>query len=98
MREKLIPINEIVEELPLNLELGPISLMKWQLFLQIDQSFQIHRSYGSMLEGEADELKVFFCSRKQEMKSAYKNIISCNGLRSLNERLKLPRFSSFQLL
>ena len=98
MREKLIPINEIVEELPLNLELGPISLMKWQLFLQIDQSFQIHRSYGSMLEGQADELKVFFCSRKQEMKSAYKNIISCNELRSLNERLKLPRFSSFQLL
>ncbi|KAK9011468.1 hypothetical protein V6N11_044318 [Hibiscus sabdariffa] len=32
-------------------------MMKWQLFLQIDQSFQIHRSYGSMLEGEADELK-----------------------------------------
>lgn len=60
MREKLIPINETVEELPLNLELGPISLMKWQLFLQIDQSFQIHRSYGSMLEGEADELKRVF--------------------------------------
>lgn len=60
MREKLIRINETVEELPLNLELGPISLMKWQLFLQIDQSFQIHRSYGSMLEGEADELKRVF--------------------------------------
>ncbi|KAL0379291.1 UNVERIFIED_CONTAM: Cleft lip and palate transmembrane protein 1 [Sesamum radiatum] len=26
----------------------------------IDQSFQIHRSYGSMLEGEADELKRVF--------------------------------------
>lgn len=33
-------------------------MTKWQLFLQIDQSFQIHRSYGSMIEGEADELKV----------------------------------------
>ncbi|RVX21154.1 CLPTM1-like membrane protein cnrB [Vitis vinifera] len=32
-------------------------MTKWQLFLQIDQSFQIHRSYGSMIEGEADELK-----------------------------------------
>ena len=85
-------------EFPLNLELGSNSLMKWQFFLQIDLSLQIHHSYGSMLEGEAYELKVFFCSRKQEMKSAYKNIISCNGLRSLNERLKLPRFSSFQLL
>ncbi|CAB4309012.1 unnamed protein product [Prunus armeniaca] len=40
--------------------LGPISMTKWQLFLQIDQSFQIHRSYGSMLEGEADELKRVF--------------------------------------
>ena len=33
-------------------------MTKWQLFFQIDQSFQIHRSYGSVLEGEADELKV----------------------------------------
>lgn len=60
LRDKLIQINETVEELPLNLEVGPISMMKWQLFLQIDQSFQIHRSYGSMLEGEADELKRVF--------------------------------------
>ena len=59
LRDKLIAINESVTELPLNLEVGPISMMKWQLFLQIDQSFQIHRSYGSMLEGEADQLKVF---------------------------------------
>ncbi|KAL0448278.1 UNVERIFIED_CONTAM: Cleft lip and palate transmembrane protein 1 [Sesamum latifolium] len=60
LRDKLIPINETVNELPLNLEVGPISMTKWQLFLQIDQSFQIHRSYGSMLEGEADELKRVF--------------------------------------
>ncbi|XP_043804556.1 cleft lip and palate transmembrane protein 1 homolog isoform X2 [Manihot esculenta] len=58
LRDKLIPVNETVTELPLNLEVGPISMTKWQLFLQIDQSFQIHRSYGSMLEGEADELKI----------------------------------------
>ncbi|OAY35206.1 cleft lip and palate transmembrane protein 1 homolog isoform X1 [Manihot esculenta] len=60
LRDKLIPVNETVTELPLNLEVGPISMTKWQLFLQIDQSFQIHRSYGSMLEGEADELKRVF--------------------------------------
>ncbi|XVF17023.1 hypothetical protein REPUB_Repub10bG0081100 [Reevesia pubescens] len=60
LRDKLIAINESVTELPLNLEVGPISMMKWQLFLQIDQSFQIQRSYGSMLEGEADELKRVF--------------------------------------
>lgn len=60
LRDKLIQINETVTELPLHLEVGPISMTKWQLFLQIDQSFQIHRSYGSMLEGEADELKRVF--------------------------------------
>ncbi|KAE8663728.1 Transmembrane CLPTM1 family protein isoform 2 [Hibiscus syriacus] len=60
LRDKLIAINETVTEFLLNLEVGPISMMKWQLFLQIDQSFQIHRSYGSMLEGEADELKRVF--------------------------------------
>ncbi|CAA0839280.1 Transmembrane CLPTM1 family protein [Striga hermonthica] len=60
LRDKLIQINETVNELPLNLEVGPISMTKWQLYLQIDQSFQIHRNYGSMLEGEADELKRVF--------------------------------------
>lgn len=60
LRDKLIQINESVTELALNLEVGPISTTKWQLFLQIDQSFQIHRDYGSMLEGEADELKRVF--------------------------------------
>ncbi|XP_058097550.1 uncharacterized protein LOC131242735 [Magnolia sinica] len=60
LRDKLIPLNDTVTELLLNLELGPISMTKWQLFLQIDQSFQIHRSYGSMLEGEADQLKRVF--------------------------------------
>ncbi|KAL6583490.1 hypothetical protein OROMI_005568 [Orobanche minor] len=59
LRDKLVPINETVNELSLNLEVGPISMTKWQLFLQIDQSFQIHRNYGSMLEGEADQLKAF---------------------------------------
>ncbi|XP_043720577.1 cleft lip and palate transmembrane protein 1 homolog [Telopea speciosissima] len=60
LRDKLISINDTVTELPLNLEVGPISTTKWQLFLQIEQSFQLHRSYGSMLEGEADELKRVF--------------------------------------
>ncbi|KAL3721273.1 hypothetical protein ACJRO7_033727 [Eucalyptus globulus] len=60
LKDKFIPINETVDEVPLNLDVGPISMTKWQLFLQIDQSFQVHRSYGSMLEGESDELKRVF--------------------------------------
>jgi hypothetical protein len=62
LRDKLTALNETVTDLLLHLEVGPISMTKWQLFMQIDQSFQIHRSYGSMIEGEADELKV--CSLK----------------------------------
>ncbi|KAK4353495.1 hypothetical protein RND71_029013 [Anisodus tanguticus] len=53
-------LNDTVTEVPLHLEVSPISMTKWQLFLQMDQSFQIHRSYGSMLEGESDELKRVF--------------------------------------
>ncbi|KAJ1696427.1 hypothetical protein LUZ63_004939 [Rhynchospora breviuscula] len=60
LKDKLIAVNETVGELPLNLEVGPISVTKWQWFLQIEQAFQMHRSYGSMLEGEADELKRVF--------------------------------------
>ena len=54
LREKLVAVNATVTELMLDLEVGPIGLTKWQIFLQMDQSFQIHRNYGSMLEGEAD--------------------------------------------
>ncbi|XP_009772568.1 uncharacterized protein LOC107802894 [Nicotiana tabacum] len=60
LRDKLIALNESVTEVPLHLEVSPMSMTKWQLFLQIDQSFQVHRSYGSMLEGESDELKRVF--------------------------------------
>ncbi|XP_042470318.1 cleft lip and palate transmembrane protein 1 homolog isoform X1 [Zingiber officinale] len=60
LKDKLLPLNDSMTEVPLNLELGPISLTKWQFFLQIEQAFQVHRSYGSMLEGEADELKRVF--------------------------------------
>ncbi|CAM6043159.1 unnamed protein product [Sphagnum compactum] len=60
LKDKLIAINETVNELQLDLELGPISLTRWQLYLQVDQSFKMQHSYGSMLEGEADELKRVF--------------------------------------
>lgn len=69
LRDKLIALNETVEKLEVNFEFGPISLTRWQLYLQIDQSFQIHKSYGSMMDGEADELKVLYlmlvCVRTQ---------------------------------
>lgn len=78
LRDKLIALNETVTELTLNLEVGPISMTKWQLFLQIDQSFQIHRSYGSMLEGEADELKVSYL-KSNHNSTKYSTLNLCDG-------------------
>ncbi|KAJ4877502.1 Transmembrane CLPTM1 family protein [Raphanus sativus] len=65
----MIPINEKVSEVALNLEISPISMTKWQLFQQVDQSFQIHRSYGSMLDldGESDELKISSSGEKTNL-------------------------------
>lgn len=76
LRDKLIAINETVSELPLNLEVSPISMTKWQLFQQIDQSFQIHRSYGSMLDGESDELKVILVFMFSKLYVSY-SILRC---------------------
>lgn len=55
---KLIPLIGTVTDLALYLVLGLISKTKWQFFLQVDKSFQKQRCYGSMLEGEADDLNV----------------------------------------
>jgi hypothetical protein len=60
LRDKLVVVNETVKEIPIHMELGPISLTRWQLYMQIDQSFQLHKSYGSMMDGESDELKRVF--------------------------------------
>ncbi|KAG0595901.1 hypothetical protein M758_UG207900 [Ceratodon purpureus] len=60
LRDKLIILNETIKEVAVNMELGPISLTRWQLYQQIDQSFHLHLSYGSMMDGEADELKRVF--------------------------------------
>ncbi|KAG0571434.1 hypothetical protein KC19_VG011000 [Ceratodon purpureus] len=60
LRDKLIILNETIKEVAVNMDLGPISLTRWQLYQQIDQSFQLHKSYGSMMDGEADELKRVF--------------------------------------
>lgn len=60
LRDKLITLNETVKEVAVNMELGPISLTRWQMYMQIDQSFQLHMSFGNMMDGESDELKVIF--------------------------------------
>jgi hypothetical protein len=59
LREHLIAINDTVKSLPLSVSYSPYSLMKWQMMLQMEQSFAMQTSMGTAAEGESDEFKVF---------------------------------------
>lgn len=41
LREHLIEVNSTLQKLPLTLSFAPVSLMKWQIFVQMEQSFQV---------------------------------------------------------
>ena len=57
MREHLYPINDTTPELPLHLSYSTISLWKWQMMIQMEQSFKMQESMGAV-ESEKDEVKV----------------------------------------
>ena len=57
MREHLYPINDTTQELPLHLSYSTISLWKWQMMIQMEQSFKMQESMGAV-ESEKDEVKV----------------------------------------
>jgi hypothetical protein len=56
-REHLYPINETTPELPLRLEYSTLSMWKWQMMVQMQQSFKMQEAWGSAAEGESDEIK-----------------------------------------
>jgi len=56
-REHLVPINESVETLNISMSYSPISLMKWQMMLQMEQSFSVQKAMGTAVEDESDEFK-----------------------------------------
>ena len=56
----MIPMNETVANVTLNLSLGPVSLWWWQLMLQMDKSFDMQRNMGMQSENESDEIKRIF--------------------------------------
>lgn len=58
MPDDMIPVNETVPSLTLSLAYSPISLMKWQMMIQMEQSFAMQQSMGTSREGESDEFKV----------------------------------------
>eukprot|EP00891_Asterochloris_glomerata_P007997 jgi/Astpho2/7997/fgenesh1_pm.00119_%23_6_t len=57
LRDHLIPLNETVDEVTLHFSLSGMSMWKWTIFTQMEQSFNMQQSWGAMGEGESDELK-----------------------------------------
>jgi len=57
LKEHLIIINETLDTLPLSITYSPLSLMRWQFMLQMDQSFQMQQSMGTAVEEDSDEFK-----------------------------------------
>jgi hypothetical protein len=57
LRDYLIAINDTVKSLPLTVSYSPLSLLKWQMMQQMEQSFAMQTSMGTAAEGESDEFK-----------------------------------------
>ncbi len=58
LKEHLIIVNDTVHTLPLTITYNPLSMMKWQMMLQMEQSFLMQKSIGTAAEGDEDEFKV----------------------------------------
>jgi len=56
LKEHLLQINNSLTHLPLFLTYEPLSLMKWQLMVQMDQSFTMQKQFGAV-ESEIDDIK-----------------------------------------
>jgi hypothetical protein len=56
MREHLSPINDTVHALNLSMEYSPLSMFKWQMYVQMEQSFQMQMSMGAV-ESETEDFK-----------------------------------------
>ncbi|KAL6786103.1 hypothetical protein ACKKBG_A01415 [Auxenochlorella protothecoides x Auxenochlorella symbiontica] len=60
LRDYLIPLNETVSEVTLHISVETIHALKFAFFTQMEQSFQMQKSWGSMADGETDEVKRIF--------------------------------------
>jgi hypothetical protein len=64
-KDDYIPLNDTVEHLTLSLSYSPMSLVKWQMMMQMEKSFQMQVALGTALENESDDFKVrllYICS------------------------------------
>lgn len=57
LRDKLVPMNDTVEEVTLQLAVKPLALWWWQIQQQMEQSFQMQMNMGIAQDGESDEVR-----------------------------------------
>eukprot|EP00455_Lapot_gusevi_P053598 TRINITY_DN839_c0_g1_i1.p1 TRINITY_DN839_c0_g1~~TRINITY_DN839_c0_g1_i1.p1 ORF type:complete len:643 (+),score=203.02 TRINITY_DN839_c0_g1_i1:51-1979(+) len=57
LSERMFVINDTVSELPLELSYSPISMMKWQLQAQMEQSWKTQETWGSASQSDTEEFK-----------------------------------------
>ncbi|GIL76805.1 hypothetical protein Vretimale_8728 [Volvox reticuliferus] len=60
LRDKLVPVNETLDNVTLHLELSYVTMTWWQLLQQMDQSFGMQVNMGLAQDDDRDELKRMF--------------------------------------
>jgi hypothetical protein len=59
LKENYMPINESVRTLSMHLNVGPLSLLKWQLMLQFEESLKMQKNFmASTTASPGEEFKV----------------------------------------
>uniref|UniRef100_A0A7S0YSI7 Cleft lip and palate associated transmembrane protein n=1 Tax=Polytomella parva TaxID=51329 RepID=A0A7S0YSI7_9CHLO len=60
LKEHMIPVNETLESVTLNFDLGSIAVFWWQLQKSIESSFQMQTQMGISQDADSDEIKRVF--------------------------------------
>ncbi len=60
LAEHLMPVNASTASASIHFHVDEVSLMKWQLYLQFEQSFQMQETMGMAASGESDNFKRMF--------------------------------------
>jgi hypothetical protein len=56
-QEHMYPINATTPQLPLRLEYRPLSLLRWQLYRQMEEQWRTQRDWGTQSAADHDEFK-----------------------------------------
>eukprot|EP01119_Soliformovum_irregulare_P012361 TRINITY_DN3200_c0_g2_i1.p1 TRINITY_DN3200_c0_g2~~TRINITY_DN3200_c0_g2_i1.p1 ORF type:complete len:394 (+),score=131.66 TRINITY_DN3200_c0_g2_i1:296-1477(+) len=57
LKDAMMIVNDTVDTLTLTLSYSPLSLFRWQIMLQTEMSFSMHKSMGTAGEGDDQEMK-----------------------------------------